>query len=117
LCFSHAHAAMLGYLETIDSSTSFSDHVRRALEVYTLAHPSFEVDEFREFAEEFGDTLGDSKATGVKAEEREAEIEIYLEQLKSLVTQYEENKESPNPHEGYFSAGEIEAFESSADDF
>ena len=105
---------MLSYLETIESSTSFSDHVRRALEVYTLAHPAFELDEFRRFARDFSETIGDEGAEGEEQEDRNNEIDIYLEHLKSLVAQCEEEKGAP------VAPGDLmgmAAFESSAEDF
>ena len=105
---------MLSYLETIESSTSFSDHVRRALEVYTVAHPAFELDEFRRFARAFSETIGDEGAEGEEQEDRNHEIDIYLEQLKSLVAQCEEEKGGP------VAPGDLmgmAAFESSAEDF
>ncbi len=115
LCFSHLHAAMLSYLETIESSTSFSDHVRRALEVYTLAHPAFDLEEFRRFARGFSESIGDERAEGEEKEDRNHEIDIYLEQLKSLVAQCEEEQGG-----GPVAPGDLMGmvvFESSAEDF
>ena len=35
--------ALLGYLESIDSSQKRSDHIRAAIEIYITSHPGFEV--------------------------------------------------------------------------
>ena len=109
---------MLGYLETIDSSTSFSDHVRRALEFYTLGQPGFDLEEFRRFARDFSETIGDAGAEGEEKEDRNHEIDVYLEQLKSLVARCEEEGErgEESPSTGGGSMG-LAAFESNADDF